>query len=213
MVASAISVAALVLGGCSPHTDLVAPATSAPSAAPSATTGLAFTVVGHLDVEYIKVAQSATLPQQPITYKLVVVKAGSTADTEFPVDADGNFAFALSPGIYDIPLLEITAADSEYSLKIPMSNTEVLRFNVPATGCVYPGQVHIRFGRLPAGTEDQQVATMRKIVQSAGHNMMYGYLPSGGIVVMGGETSIAPAGTRPAAAKDCSVEEFTSVPR
>src|SRR5262249_27045192 len=150
----------LVLAGCSkasaPKATGTQPKPETSTAMSSAVSGQQPTVVGHLDVEYIKATRTATFPQGPLHHTLVVRMVGQNSEVEYPVEDDGDFALALAPGSYEMPSVIVEAADSAYPLKLPMANGAILRVNAPASGCVYAGQIHLHFGRLPAGTLEEQ---------------------------------------------------------
>ena len=112
-----------------------------------------------------------------------------------------------------MPSIEIQADDlGTEPVGLPLTATQTLRFDAPATGCVYTGQVHVLYGRLPAGDLKQQPAVLGQLHKITGLDYTFVYLPSGGFVVTGGKLDVPPAADRPAAARSCPVQEFTSVP-
>jgi len=129
------------------------------------------------------------------------------------VDPDGQFALALPVGTYEVPAIEIQADDlATQPVRLPLTATETLRFEAPATGCVYTGQVHLLYGRLPVGDLKQQSTVLGQLDKITGGGYVFVYLPSGGLVVTGGKLDVPPTADRPTAARNCPVREFTSVP-
>lgn len=194
----------------SPTSSVVSPsATATPTPTPTAQPS----VFGTLNVRIAKTTKDAVLPRAPVTYTLVIKTVNGGAESLHPVGSDGLFALALAPGTYDLQYLEIQAADlGPEPFRMPLTATDKVRFTAPASGCVYGGRIDLLYGRLPAGTQEQQAFVIGQIQNSTGGGqVMFAYLPSGGFLITGGQIGVPPVANRPAAVRGCVVKEFSSL--
>jgi hypothetical protein len=223
MVAGGIAIAATLTacrgGGAQPPKS--APVQTAPSASttpsPTPTPGFGIiptdpTVVGRLDVMIAMTTPNSVVPKSPITYTLLVHPAGDEVATPYPVDPDGTFALPLTPGSYDMAVLEIDAADlGTESVVLPLTTSQALRLTAPSTGCVYGGEVHIVFGRLPSGTQQQQQTLVERASRNNHEDYSFVYRRDGGFVIAGASVSLAAQNQRPGVARSCAGTKFTWV--
>jgi hypothetical protein len=192
------------------------PAPSATGAAPSPTTPATPdgypTVVGTLNVMIARTTPESVIPDEPVSYSLAVKPRAGSASTTYRVGPDDTFALALSPGTYEVALLEVQAANLGLEpMAIPIAADKRLVLEVPETGCRYGGEVLVVYGRLPAGTERQQ----QDLVERAGrdNNKNYGFVfrPDGGFVLAGASVSLPASPQRPPAAAGCVTKRFRLV--
>ena len=218
-ISASIVAAAMALTACrgGAQPDTAAPsADSTPSTTattPAPTASAAPTVYGKLTVQIAKTSNDSVVPRPPISYKLVVTAVGSGVMTQHEVGADGEFALTLPSGTYDMSTLEIKADDlGPDPVRLPLTASEKLRFTAPATGCVYGGHVQLLYGRLPAGDTDHQAKVIGQLHNQTGLDYMFVYLPNGGFAITGGHLEMPAESDRPAAARGCTTEEFSTVP-
>jgi len=82
----------------------------------------------------------------------------------------------------------------------------------PATGCIYGGHVDVLYGRVVSGDKQRRTGIVQKLSAANKQGYHFIYLPNGGLIITGAMIDIPAAADRPEAARNCVVEEFTSVP-
>lgn len=181
-------------------------------------------VVGSIRVGFIRGADAAELPSEPLGDVTLVIDALTnplhlrhpSGDPDPDWRAEGgrlaqttfDFEVSLPPGTYQSALLEVVAAQiAPDPVPLPMS---LLEFTLPRTSCVYIGRVSASYYRLPAGTLSEQrkafEALTRRIELDPLHEDIFVPLDSGGLVPEFGtmEVDVPPDGERPDGADDCS---------
>ena len=122
----------------------------------------------------------------------------------------------LPPGTYEVSHLAIEAAElgpDPFGVPLKTNSTdptiaEHLVLRVPATGCVYGGEVGVVYGRLPAVSEKMQDALVARASKNNDEKYGYVYRPDGGFVMAGASVSMPAQTGRPTAAQSCAAEKF-----
>ena len=210
---------ALALTACGDAQQQATPSPSASSVSPTPTnapTTTQPTVIGKLSVLIALTTPDSVVPQPPLTYTLVIREPASGIVRPYPVSPDGTFAIALPPGTYEVSHLGIEAAElgpDPFGVPLKTNSTdpriaEHLVLRVPATGCLYGGEVDVVYGRLPAVSEKKQDALVAQASKNNNEKYGYVYRPDGGFVMAGASVSMPAQADRPVAAQSCTAEKF-----
>jgi hypothetical protein len=195
-----------------------APRSSSPAtpttAAPSDLSSQGPTVYGKLTVTIAKTTSASVPPKGPITYTLIVKRVSDGEVYGVPVGADGEFAITLRTGTYQVPAIQMESAElAAEPVSVPLTATEQLQFAIPESGCVYGGHVQILYGRVVSGSLARQGDVVQQMSTATHQTYWYVYLATGGLILTGAKIDVPAEADRPAAARSCPVNAFTSVPR
>jgi hypothetical protein len=83
--------------------------------------------------------------------------------------------------------------------------------HAPGRDCVWGGEISVTYGRLPAGSEKQQEAQVRRASENNHQNYAYVYRADGGFVLAGALVRRTAPADRPAATQVCADELFNWV--
>ena len=134
-------------------------------------------VLGNLQMEFIPYGENVILLEPPI--EVAPIFPGEEGKSHKITDPAGDYALSLSPGEYEISVLEVKAANMPESVDVFIPS---LHFEVPPIGCNYLGEIQLSFYRLPPGEYAEHRATIIELEEQTGIEILFTYLDSGHLV-------------------------------